>query len=71
VVDRGLINREVKTMTINGLGSAEQPARDADLEAIRVQDINEAYEHRLKSDVKYCWVIDMGSIKASNHQARN
>ena len=35
----------------------------ADVEVIRVQQINEAYERLLKSDVKYRFVIDMASLK--------
>jgi len=30
---------------------------------IRAQQINEAYERLLKSDVKYRFVIDMASLK--------
>jgi uncharacterized zinc-type alcohol dehydrogenase-like protein len=36
----------------------------SDVEVIRMQDINEAYERLLKSDVKYRFVIDMASLKA-------
>jgi alcohol dehydrogenase (NADP+) len=36
----------------------------ADIEMISIQDINEAYERMLKSDVKYRFVIDMASLKA-------
>jgi alcohol dehydrogenase (NADP+) len=36
----------------------------ADIEVIKIQDINEAYERMLKSDVKYRFVIDMSSLKA-------
>jgi alcohol dehydrogenase (NADP+) len=35
----------------------------ADVEVIKIQDINEAYERMLKSDVKYRFVIDMTSLK--------
>jgi uncharacterized zinc-type alcohol dehydrogenase-like protein len=35
----------------------------ADVEMIKIQDINEAYERMLKSDVKYRFVIDMSSLK--------
>lgn len=35
----------------------------ADIELIRIQDINKAYERLLKSDVKYRFVIDMASLK--------
>jgi len=35
-----------------------------DIELIRIQQINEAFERMLKSDVKYRFVIDMASLKA-------
>lgn len=35
----------------------------ADIELIRMQDINAAYERLLKGDVKYRFVIDMASLK--------
>jgi uncharacterized zinc-type alcohol dehydrogenase-like protein len=35
----------------------------ADVEVIRIQDINKAYERLLKGDVKYRFVIDMASLK--------
>lgn len=35
----------------------------SDIEIIPIQDINEAYERMLKSDVKYRFVIDMASLK--------
>lgn len=35
-----------------------------DVELIRMQQINEAYERMLRSDVKYRFVIDMASLKA-------
>lgn len=35
----------------------------SDIEVINIQDINEAYERLLKSDVKYRFVIDMASLK--------
>ena len=36
----------------------------ADIEVIRMPDINRAYERMLKSDVKYRFVIDMASLRA-------
>lgn len=36
----------------------------ADIELIKIQQINDAYERLLKSDVKYRFVIDMASLKA-------
>lgn len=35
----------------------------SDIEVIRIQEVNEAYERLLKSDVKYRFVIDMASLK--------
>ncbi len=35
----------------------------SDIEIIRMQDINEAYERLLKADVKYRFVIDMASLQ--------
>ncbi|MBZ5667783.1 MAG: NAD(P)-dependent alcohol dehydrogenase [Acidobacteriia bacterium] len=35
----------------------------ADIERIRIQQVNEAFERLLKSDVKYRFVIDMSSLK--------
>jgi uncharacterized zinc-type alcohol dehydrogenase-like protein len=37
----------------------------ADVEMININQINEAYERLLKGDVKYRFVIDMGSLKNS------
>jgi len=37
----------------------------ADIEMIRMQDINQAYERMLKSDVKYRFVIDMATLTAA------
>ncbi len=37
----------------------------SDIEIINMQDINDAYERMLKSDVKYRFVIDMKSLKNS------
>ncbi len=34
----------------------------ADIEKIPIQQVNEAYERVLKSDVRYRFVIDMNSI---------
>ena len=36
----------------------------SDIEVIKMQEINGAYERMLKSDVKYRFVIDMASLKA-------
>ena len=34
-----------------------------DVELIRIDEINNAYERMLRSDVKYRFVIDMASLK--------
>jgi alcohol dehydrogenase (NADP+) len=36
----------------------------ADVEVISIQQVNEAYERMLKSDVKYRFSIDMASLKS-------
>jgi uncharacterized zinc-type alcohol dehydrogenase-like protein len=36
----------------------------SDVEVIRIQDINEAFERMLKADVKYRFVIDMASLQS-------
>ena len=35
----------------------------SEIELIRIQQINEAYQRLLKGDVKYRFVIDMASVK--------
>ena len=35
----------------------------SEIEIIKMQEINEAYERMLKSDVRYRFVIDMASLK--------
>ena len=34
----------------------------SDIEPVPIRMINEAYERMLKSDVKYCFVIDLASL---------
>jgi uncharacterized zinc-type alcohol dehydrogenase-like protein len=36
----------------------------SDIEMIKIQDVNQAYDRLLKSDVKYRFVIDMASLKS-------
>jgi uncharacterized zinc-type alcohol dehydrogenase-like protein len=36
----------------------------SDVELIRIDQINTAYERMLKSDVKYRFVIDLASLKS-------
>jgi uncharacterized zinc-type alcohol dehydrogenase-like protein len=35
----------------------------SDIEIIKIQDINKAYDRLLKGDVKYRFVIDCASLK--------
>jgi len=35
----------------------------SDIELIKIQDLNQAYERLAKSDVKYRFVIDIASLK--------
>ena len=37
----------------------------SDVEVIDIKDINQAYERMLRSDVRYRFVIDLASLKAS------
>jgi uncharacterized zinc-type alcohol dehydrogenase-like protein len=41
----------------------------SDIEMIRIQEINQAYDRLLKGDVKYRFVIDMSSLKAPSAPA--
>ncbi len=45
------------------LDFCHQHGLTADIEMIRIQEIDDAYERMLKSDVKYRFVIDMHSLK--------
>jgi uncharacterized zinc-type alcohol dehydrogenase-like protein len=42
----------------------------SDVEVIRIQEINEAFERMLKADVKYRFVIDMASLKSEAVRSR-
>lgn len=35
----------------------------SDIEMVKMQDVNHAYQRLLKNDVKYRFVIDMASLK--------
>lgn len=37
----------------------------SDIEVIRIDEINTAYERMLKNDVRYRFVTDMASLKAA------
>lgn len=39
------------------------PSKEADVEVIPIQQINEAYERTIKGQVKYRFVIDIASLK--------
>jgi len=36
----------------------------ADVEAIPIQEVNDAYDRTVKSDVRYRFVIDLGTLKS-------
>jgi uncharacterized zinc-type alcohol dehydrogenase-like protein len=62
--------RSISGSAIGGIGETQQmldfcadKGITADIELIKIQQINEAYERLLKSDVKYRFVIDMASLK--------
>jgi alcohol dehydrogenase (NADP+) len=64
--------RSVSGSLIGGLAETQemldfcgQHNLTSDIEMIRMDQINEAYERMLKSDVKYRFVIDLASIKSS------
>lgn len=72
VVSFGLIvkRRQLAGSSIGGIRETQEMLHfcdekgiTADNELIRIQQINEAYERMLKSDVKYRFVIDMASLK--------
>lgn len=42
----------------------------SEIEMIPIQQINEAYERMLKGDVKYRFVIDMGSLRQAQEEAK-
>jgi uncharacterized zinc-type alcohol dehydrogenase-like protein len=69
----GLIfgRRSVSRAPIGGLAEAQemldfcgQHNITADVEVIAIQQINEAYERMVKSDLKYRFSIDMASLKS-------
>lgn len=37
----------------------------SDVELIRIEQVNEAYDRMMRSDVKYCFVIDMDTLLSS------
>ena len=73
VVVLGLIfgRRSVSGSPIGGIAETQemldfcgQHNITSDVEVIAIQQVNEAYERLLKSDVKYRFSIDMASLKA-------
>jgi uncharacterized zinc-type alcohol dehydrogenase-like protein len=63
-------NRAVGGSAIGGLPETQEMLDycaehqiSADVEAIPIQQINEAYQRMLKNDVKYRFVIDMSSLQ--------
>ena len=65
-----VLSREVKTRresveAFTAGGRADAAAKEqAEIEIIRAQQIDEAYERMVKSDVKYRFVIDCASLRA-------
>jgi uncharacterized zinc-type alcohol dehydrogenase-like protein len=66
-----LSRRAVAGSLIGGIAETQemldfcgQHGINSDIETIAIQDINEAYERMLRSDVKYRFVIDMASLAA-------
>jgi alcohol dehydrogenase (NADP+) len=62
--------RQLAGSTIGGIRETQEmldfcgeKGISADIELIRIEQINEAYERLLKSDVKYRFVIDMASLR--------
>jgi uncharacterized zinc-type alcohol dehydrogenase-like protein len=62
--------RSVAGSLIGGIAETQEmldfcgePGITSDIEVIRMQDINAAYERMLKSDVKYRFVIDMATLR--------
>jgi hypothetical protein len=68
------ILRMTKHFRVPSLAASRKPKRcstsggqhnvTADVEVISIQQVNEAYERMLKSDVKYRFSIDMASLKS-------
>lgn len=63
--------RSLAGSTIGGIAETQemlafcaQHGISCDIERIRMQDINEAYERLLRGDVRYRFVIDMASLRA-------
>lgn len=75
VIDTGLLLLKRRSLTgsiIGGMAETQEMLDycaehniTADVEVIPIQQVNEAFERVLKSDVKYRFVIDMASLKKS------
>jgi uncharacterized zinc-type alcohol dehydrogenase-like protein len=70
-VPLGMMRKSVAGSLIGGIAETQElldfcgeHGITADVEVIKIQNINEAYKRMLKSDVKYRFVIDMESLKA-------
>jgi uncharacterized zinc-type alcohol dehydrogenase-like protein len=72
-VDAGALiegRRRLAGSVIGGIGETQEMLDfcaergvASDVEVIRIQDVNEAYERTLKSDVRYRFVIDLTSLR--------
>ena len=65
-------NRSVSGSNIGGIAETQEMLDfcgkhniTADVEVIPIQEVNEAYERLLKSDVKFRFAIDMASLRES------
>jgi alcohol dehydrogenase (NADP+) len=65
------LRRSFSGSNIGGIGETQQMLDfcgahniTADVEIIRIQKVNEAYERLLKSNVRYRFSIDMASLKS-------
>jgi uncharacterized zinc-type alcohol dehydrogenase-like protein len=63
-------NRRIAGSNIGGIPETQEMLDycakhgvEADIELIKMQDINEAYQRMVRNDVKYRFVIDMASLK--------
>jgi uncharacterized zinc-type alcohol dehydrogenase-like protein len=63
-------NRGIAGSNIGGISETQEMLDfcakhgvEADIELIKMQDVNEAYQRMVRNDVKYRFVIDMASLK--------
>ena len=59
-------DKKTKTAEIQHPVFGKKNITENDIELIKMQDINLAYERMLKSDVRYRFVVDMSSLKVTD-----